>query len=256
MNPSPQWRGRLAAGPWWLLYSGPLAPHDAHRHHAIQVIVHGGVPCVTVGDEVQAGPIIVVPSQEPHAIQDHRDHGIVLFVSPEAHVGPRLRQGNATPTGRTERHHPVAQILGSLRTANWSQADEAVRRILDRLDVPEERGTVRWWRHPALDDALLRLPDHVDLHSVDFAQLAEQAGLSVERLAVAFEPEIGQPIGSYVRWLRLVRATELFLSGNGLDEAARLARFERRAAFTDGCTSMFGLTPRQLSRLGTWTGGE
>lgn len=209
---------------------------------------------MTVGDEVQAGPIIVVPSQEPHAIQDHRDHGIVLFVAPEAHVGPRLRQGNATPTGRTERHHPVAQILGSLRTANWSQADEAVRRILDRLDAPGECGTVTWWRQPALDDALLSLPDQVDLHSVDLAQLAEQAGLPVERLANAFDRQIGQPIGSYVRWLRLVRATGLLLTGYGLDEAARMARFDGRTAFTDACTSMFGLTPRQLSRLGTWTG--
>lgn len=255
MNPPSQWRGRLAAGPWWLLYSGPLEPHNAHQHRAIQVIVHGGVPCVTVGDDVQAGPIIVVPSREPHAIQDHRDHGIVLFISPEAHVSPRLRQGNATPTGRTERHHPVAQILGSLRTANWSQADEAVRRILDRLDAPGECGTVTWWwRQPALDDALLSLADQLDLHSVDFAQLAEQAGLPVERLANAFDREIGQPIGSYVRWLRLIRATELFLTGNDLDEAAKMARFDGRTAFTDACTSMFGLTPRQLSRLGTWTG--
>ena len=255
MNPPSQWWGRLAAGPWWLLYSGPLEPHDAHRHHAIQVVVHGGVPCVTAGDAVRAGPIVVVPARETHTIQGHRDHAIVLFISPEAHVGPRLRQRDPTPTGGIERRHPVAQILGSLRTANWSQADEAVRRILDRLDVPGECGTVRWWRQPGLDDALLRLPDDVDLHGVDLTQLAEQAGLPVDRLATALEQEIGQPIGSYVRWLRLIRATELFLTGNDLDDAANVACFDGRTAFTDACTSMFGLTPRQLSRLGTWTSG-
>ena len=255
VNPPPQWRGRLAAGPWWLLSSGPLDPHDAHRHDAIEVVVHGGVPCVKVGDESQPGPIVVVRSREPHGIQDRRDHGLVVFISPDADVGPRLRQSDATPTGRTGRHHPVAQILGSLRSANWSQADEAVRRILDRLDAPSESGTVTWWRQPALDEALLRLPDGVDLHSVDLAQLAEQAGLPVERLTVAIEREIGQPIGSYVRWLRLVRAIELFMTGADLDEAARSARFTRRSEFTDGCTAMFGLNPRQLFRLGTWTGG-
>jgi hypothetical protein len=143
---------RLAAGPWWLLFSGPIGPCVPHWFHAARIVVHGGAPCATVDSGRRRGPIVVVPPDASHAVLDRRDHALVLLVSPESVVG-RQRAGGGVGNGHSlDGAHPVAQLLGALRMSNWSQADEAVRRTLERLDVVDIQYEPPWWHHRSLED--------------------------------------------------------------------------------------------------------
>lgn len=187
------WSGRLAFGPWWFLYSGPVGPTDAHAHHAYQIVVHGGSPVVADGaGHLLAGPVVVLDPDATHAFRDHRNHVVIVYVDPESVAGNRLRRDRVERPFAAEAH-PVSALVTSLRPDNWSRAEDAVQRILDHLCGSVERSMMSWWRHPAIDAALARLPDLVDEGTVDVKQLADEMGLSVSRLTHVFSEEIGTP---------------------------------------------------------------
>jgi AraC-like DNA-binding protein len=246
------WNGRLAFGPWWLLHSGPIVPTERHAHHAFQIIVHGGTPCVVdAADEPMPGPLVVVEPDQPHAVRDRRDYALVVFVEPESRVGISLRQPE---TSRPDfgRSHPVAELIGDLRPDNWSRADETVRRVLAAVGVTEPSVPLRWWRHPAVDEALLRMRESVDDGSADIGELASTVGVSTTRLAHVFSAEIGMPLRSYAHWLRLVRAAEHLAEGSTITEAAHAARFANAAQLSTVFKEMFGLTPSDVMAAGSW----
>lgn len=243
---------RLAAGPWWLLYSGPIGPTEGHSHRAAQLVVHGGAPCVTADRGVRDGPIVVVPADASHAILDHRDRALVLLVSPDSVVGRQLAVGGVGNGCSLDGTQPVAHLLGALRMSNWSQADEAVRRILEHLDVANAEQRLPWWRHRSLDEALLRLHDGVAVDDVDVTRLADDVGLPAARIKETFTRDLGIPLGGYVRWLRVVTAIESLTGGADLQSAATAAQFPGADDFSRACTATFGIDPAALAQLGKW----
>ena len=93
MTPSGSgWSGQLAFGPWWFLYSGPIGPTDMHAHHAFQIVVHAGGPCVADNHHALAGPAVVIRPDEAHAFTDWSEHALVAFIDPEsrADADPQL----------------------------------------------------------------------------------------------------------------------------------------------------------------------
>lgn len=248
----PAWSGRLAFGPWWLLYSGPVGPTNPHAHHAYQLLVHGGAPFV-VDEHRQPlpGPVVVIEPGQTHALVDRRQHVIIAYIDPESSVGRRLQQPR-TPAESTSNAHPVSAVLGALRPDNWSRAEEAVQRIVGLLCGTWEATPMTWWRHPAIDAALRRLPALADEGAVDVGVLAEEVGLSVSRLTHVFSEEVGMPIRSYVRWMRLVNAMEHLSVGGTITAAAHTAGFADGAHFSRTFKEMFGLSPSEAVGLGKW----
>jgi AraC-like DNA-binding protein len=245
------WTGRLAFGPWWLLYCGPIGPTALHAHHAFQIVVHGGTPCMrdAAGDPI-FGPVAVVDPDRPHAVHSHRDHALVVFIEPESRAGLALRHRSvSTQLGSS---HPVAVVIGELLPDNWSRAEEAVRRTLSLVGLSEGETPMRWWRHPAVDEALLRLPDLVDEGTVDVDELADAVGMSTSRLTHVFSAEVGIPLRSYAKWLRLVRATEHLSDGASITEAAHAAGFADAAHLSRSFKTMFGLAPSDVMHGSTW----
>ena len=252
MTPSGSgWSGQLAFGPWWFLYSGPIGPTDMHAHHAFQIVVHAGGPCVADNHNTLAGPVVVIEPDEAHAFTDWRDHALVAFIDPESRTGADLAAhlvASPTTLGSDE---PVSSIVGALHPENWSQAEEAMRRILVAVcDAPIERPSS--WRHAAVDAALLRLPDLIEAGTVNVALLAEEVGLSVGRLTHVFSEEIGVPVSAYARWLRLTHAVEHLANGRTLTEAAHQAGFADGAHFSRTFRAMFGLSPSEAVGAGSW----
>jgi AraC-like DNA-binding protein len=245
------WSGTLAFGPWWLLYCGPIGPTARHAHHAFQIVVHGGTPCIVdASGESIHGPVAVIDPDRAHAVHARRDHALVVFVEPESDVGAMLRARRATaPLGVG---HPVSEVIGALAPDNWSRADEAVRRVLGAAGVVEQPRPVRWWRHPAVDEALMRIPEALDEGPLDVTELADTIGISVSRLTHVFSEEIGIPLRSYARWLRLVQATERLADGDSITAAAHAAGFADGAHFTRAFKTMFGLAPSEVMSTGTW----
>ena len=245
------WNGTLAFGPWWLLYCGPIGPTELHAHHAFQIVVHGGTPCMAdAGGEAIRGPIAIVEPNQAHAIHSRRDHAIVVFVEPESRAGMALRIRR--PVAELGPAHPVAEVTGALSPDNWSRAEEAVRRTLALAGMTEPPVPLRWWRHPAVDEALLRLPDLVDEGRVDVSDLAATIGVSTSRLTHVFTTEVGIPLRSYARWLRLVRATERLADGASITDASHAAGFADAAHFSRTFKAMFGLAPSEVMLAGTW----
>ncbi len=251
MSDSPVVGHRLAAGPWWLLVSGPIGPSELHSHCAAQIVVHGGAPCVAVGHDVRRGPIVVVPPDVPHAVVDPHDQALVVYVSPESSVGKQLTATEIRDVSSLDAVDPVRHVLGALRMTNWSHADEAVRRTLEHLGIADADHR-QPWRHRALNAALLGMPDGIDLHEIDLARLADDTGLSVARMTETMTGGLGVPLGGYVRWLRIVTAIESLVDGADLESAAAVARFPGVDDLSHACTSIFGFDPAALAQPGTW----
>ena len=244
------WSGTLAFGPWWLVYCGPIGQTELHDHYAFQIVVHGGTPCIIdAAGEAIHGPIAIIEPDQPHAIQSRRDHALVVFVEPESRAGLALR--DRRPVEELGPSHPVAEVIGGLAPDNWSRVDEVVRRTLALAGVSEPPAAPRWWRHPAVDEAFLRLPDLANA-DVDVSDLAAMVGVSTSRLTQVFSSEVGIPLRSYARWLRLVRATELLADGATFAEAAHAAGFAKAAHFTRSFEAMFGLAPSEVMLAGSW----
>ncbi len=245
------WSGTLAFGPWWLLYCGPIGPTERHAHHAFQIVVHGGTPCIVDGTgESIHGPVAVIDPDRVHAVHARRDHALLVFIEPESTVGAALRErGPVSPLGGG---HPVSEVIGTLDPDNWSRADEAVRRVLGAAGVIEQPKPVPWWRHPAVDEALVRIPGELDDGPLDVSKLAATIGLSASRLTHVFSEEIGIPLRSYAKWLRLVHATERLADGDSITAAAHAAGFADGPHFTRSFKEMFGLAPSEVMTTGTW----
>ena len=92
----------------------------------------------------------------------------------------------------------------------------------------------------------------VDEGTVDVAQLADEIGLSVIRLTHVCSEEIGTPMRSYIRWLRLVNAAERLASGASITQAAHDAGFADGPHFSRTFRAMFGLAPTEAVSLGHW----
>ncbi len=243
---------RLAAGPWWLLYSGPIRPTEPHAHGAAKLVVHSGGHCVAVGGTASPGPIVVIPPDVLHCVTDHRDHVLVVHVSPESYAGGQLAR-DAVDTGDSlDRADPVAHIVGDLRMSNWSQADEVIRRVLEHLDGIDDWHHRPWRRHRAIDEGLLGLPDDIAVDDIDLARLADQIGLPAARISDTLTGDLGGSLSGYVRWLRLITAIESLAHGTDLRSAAEAAHYPTADALTRAATTMFGLEPTRLVQLGTW----
>lgn len=243
--------GQVAFGPWWLLYSGPIDATEIHVHRAFQIVVHAGGPCVVdAAHHPLKGPVVVIEPDQPHALVDHRDHALVVYLDPDSAAGRGLGSRRSEHPVSDDLH-PVASIVGALRPENWSRAEETVRRVLEAVCDQPMPGRPTWWRHPAVDAAIVRSSADVEVQ-LDVTELASQAGLSGERLATVFADELGVRLPSYARWMRLVQATEFLVSGASLDSAASSAGYNSRTTLVEQFQRMFGLTPIEAVGLGRW----
>lgn len=248
-SPVPAAVGRLAFGPWWLLYSGPIEATESHSHSTFQIVVHAGGPCVV--DEAHhplTGPIVVIEPHQPHAFADHRDHALVVYVDADSSAAAGLDDRRSIrPSGSGL--HPVAGMVGALRPENWSRAEETVRRVLEAVCERPAPERPMWWRHPAIDGAILRLPTDPE-EPLSLAELATDAGFTADRLETLLRDELGVRLPSYTRWMRLVQATENLASGLSLEGAASSAGYGSVWELVEQFQRMFGLTPTGMVALG------
>jgi AraC family transcriptional regulator len=145
----------------------------------------------------------------------------------------------------------VDQLLEEIQSPAMLQADAAdslARLLLVRVArylrrAPAASKTL----HPAL---LARLRDYVMEHlgeRILVADLARQAGLSVDRFAVAFKEETGRAPHQFVLAMRLERATDfLRRSSPSVAEVAHTCGFASQQHLTNVMSSRLGVTPRRF----------
>ncbi|MBU8813699.1 AraC family transcriptional regulator [Mycolicibacterium goodii] len=240
---APRWGGAALLRPGVLAFTGSIGTTDVHAHHAVQIMT--ATTPFTLRDEHgtrHRGTKVIVPADAPHRIEIGAQDGTVVFLEPESVPGrsAHLRAARCSWT--------VAPALTpTRRRALAAVVDDLVEHL-----APVPTGDEASPRHPAVDDALRRLPNLVAAGPLSGTELAAQVGLSVSRLTHLFTDQVGIPLRRYVLWSRLRLAVMRVQAGDDLTSAAHGAGFADSAHLTRTTRDMFGLPPSLLSRHVSW----
>lgn len=228
---------------------GPYPKTKLHAHHAVQVTVRlrGAFTLESPGREVGGDAAAVAPDTQ-HALAAE---GLVahLFVDPEGQPGRELQR--TLFSGARLVPLPAARLGGipaQLRTT-FEASPRNDRALMDRGRAllaqlapgseRDERPEVRVRRMSAW--AAARLDTAVSLGDV-----AAHVGLSTGRARHLFVQQTGLPFRTYLLWLRLTRAVELFSKGSSLTDAAHGAGFSDSSHLSRTFRRMFGIAADSL----------
>lgn len=226
--------GALFVWPGQALFVGLGSDSHSHRHHAQQIVV-ALEPGLWVGqDELNPCWGFVADPNISHQV----DAEGILLLSVWSE-----RDGLAEDSG--------LRVLGEAGVR--SLQSKLVDLNPHELDCGRARGLLEETLHlagtpvlPQLDPrvaAILRLARSVILEPRPLARLAQQSGLSPDRLRHLFREQMGLSMQRYVVWQRLFHALEMASSGLSLTEAAHAAAFADSSHLTRVFRETFGLKP-------------
>lgn len=240
----------------WVLGTRPgegRYPKSAlHSHHAIQVTLRlrGGFTLETRSRRIGGDAAAVAPDTA-HAFEAE---GAVahLYVDPEGRPGRALQR--ALFAGASLVPIPAAQLAGLPARLRASFDDprrtdaaliELGRALLAQLapdSERDERPEARVRRMSAWAAARLETP-------VSLGDAAAHVGLSSGRARHLFVQGTGLPFRTYLLWLRLTKAIELFSAGESLTDAAHDAGFSDSSHLSRTFRRMFGIPADSLRLL-------
>ena len=222
---------------------------DLHSHHAVQVTLalRGRFTLAGRDAQVDGGAAAVAPDTE-HAFEAE---GVVahLFIDPDGRRGRELQGSLLSGAPLVAIAAPrlgglPARLLAAFEDPDRSDQSlhDLGRGLLAQL-APEserdERPEARVRRMSAWAAARLDTP-------VSLADAAAHVGLSSGRARHLFVEETGLPFRTYLLWLRLMRAVELFSAGASLTDAAHGAGFSDSSHLSRTFRRMFGIAADSL----------
>jgi AraC family transcriptional regulator len=239
----------------WVLGKRPEdAPYpktSLHSHHAVQVtLALDGTFTLEGRDNRAAGAVAaaVAPDVE-HAFEAHGNAVAHLFVDPDGHAGRELRRtlfatSDVVPIASPDLGELREQLHAALQARRRTHAPfiELGRRLLAQLapgSERDERPEVRVRKMSAWAAARLETP-------VSLEDVAAHVGLSPGRARHLFVDQTGLPFRTYLLWLRLMRAVELFSAGSSLTSAAHGAGFSDSSHLSRTFRRMFGIAADSL----------
>jgi AraC family transcriptional regulator len=247
-------RAKLAIGQglsvWVLEAPGGFGDAQSHRHHAIQITLSlAGSLMLATEDATLFGPAIAVAADARHRFE--ADGLIVfVFVEPESRAGRMLGKslfGQAPlaqldPSAVTTAVEPLhATFDAGLGVSDLLRAGEAALAGL----VPGEAAALP-------DPRVRKIIDHATANldqPLDLAAAAAGVYLSASRLRHLFVEHTGLAFKTYLLWLRLMRALQVYAEGRNLTEAAHAAGFADSAHFSRIFKRTFGLPATTLTRI-------
>lgn len=228
------------------LFVGPLAAPSVHSHHALQgcVALDGWLGVGIGNQEPVPVPGALIAPDAPDAVSAS---GPVahFYVLPESPAGARLVEALAGRRVKTLEEGSLGDVRGLLQA---SLADEglfpdclmAMLELMLQGAPPESR------RDPRVAAVLESLRHR----SVDtpLAVLAEEAGLSPDRLRHLIRQVLGIPLRRYRRWARLLVAIDALRAARSVSVVAHTAGFADSAhlcrVFRDAFTVPPSVFPR------------
>lgn len=221
-----------------------------HAHHAIQITVSlSGALELISGDMAIKADAVAVAADARHRFVAH---GIIafIFVEPESRAGRALSEVlfRSGPLAQidTARIMPALDVLRRTFDPGLNQA-ELLRAGEQALEALVPAGPA-----PPADARVQKIIDHASTHpddSLDESAAAAGVFLSPSRLRHLFVEQTGLAFKTYMLWLRLVRALEVYSTGQSLTEAAHEAGFSDSAHFSRIFKRTFGLPATTLTRL-------
>lgn len=222
---------------------------DCHSHHVVQVTLAltGRVEFDGDTERFSGGAVAIAPDS-PHAFAGT---GLVahLFVAPESQAGRALVRGLLAD-------RPMAPIperqLGDL-PARLRATFEDPRHTDDDLRALGRDLTARLAGECASTEApdpriaklITWVTERLD-RPVGLRDASRVIHLSPGRTRHLFVQQTGLPFRTYLLWLRLVRAVEIFAGGASLTEAAHGAGFADSAHLSRTFRRMFGIAAASL----------
>jgi AraC family transcriptional regulator len=236
----------------WILKAPPGQKYpktDPHCHHVVQVTLAltGRIDFDTEAGRVSGEAIAIAPDSL-HAFEGT---GLVahLFVAPDGKAGRQIARGLFS-------NGPIASIpsrlLGDVRARleatfeDPRHTDDDLRALgrslIARLAgegvhaaAPDPRIVkLIAWVAPRLDAA------------ISLSDAAKFVGLSPGRARHLFVQQTGLPFRTYLLWLRLMRAVEIYVGRASLTEAAHQAGFADSAHLSRTFRRMFGIAAASL----------
>ncbi|MBM3546143.1 MAG: helix-turn-helix transcriptional regulator [Alphaproteobacteria bacterium] len=249
-------QGRIVAwegGSLWIFrtssFAGPgMHATDFHSHHAIQAtLALDGRFELRTPDSRMRGDAVAVAADARHLFEAEGLVAIV-FVEPESRSGRAMSRAlfAGSPLASIPRDR-LGDLIDRLRAAFGDPAaDDAAVAEIGRSVVARLAGNL------AADT-----PDHRVRKMIAFAagaidrplslaDVATVAGLSSGRARHLFVEQTGLPFRTYLLWLRVTKAVEVFAAGRSLTEAAHEAGFADSAHLSRTFRRMFGLTAASL----------
>jgi AraC-like DNA-binding protein len=236
----------------WILSAPPGQKYpktDPHCHHVVQLTLALTGRIAFDGESEQvAGDAIAIA---PNALHAFEGTGLVahLFVASDGKAGRQIARGLFSK-------RPIALIparmLGDLPRRlkatfqDPRHTDDDLRALGQRLiarlagegvhaDAPDPRiMKLIAWVAPRLEEA------------VSLGDAAAFIGLSPGRARHLFVQQTGLPFRTYLLWLRLMRAVEIYARRASLTEAAHTAGFADSAHFSRTFRRMFGIAADSL----------
>lgn len=248
-------RARLAFGQglslWVLEAPGGFGDARFHSHHAIQITISlRGTLALSTEEPALAGQVLGVAPDVPHKLSAD---GLLclIFVEPESLTGRALsarlfERATLVEVEETELLYRISPLRNALDPPldqdkmvdiGWAAVELLARRK----------------RHAELPDP--RIKQIIDYAAAHFdeplvhAAASTKVHLSESRLRHLFVEQTGLAFKTYLIWLRLNRAVQLYSQGASLTEAAHSAGFADSAHFSRLFKRNFGLPATTLTRL-------
>lgn len=226
------WVGTITVGPWWLLYRGAYTATGKHAHHATQIAIATDGRDIQIDDpDTRIGSAFIIPSDIPHTISS-TGQASMLFIDADT---PTSRQLCARAGGIPLAIAPPPSSVHDL---------DAGRAVVEILDSLHPNGVAPPPASPGIAAVLARLADDPTAGSLD--AFAAAAGQSTGRFSRRFTDEVGIPLRSYRRWVRVLHAVEALADGSTLTDAAHRAGFADSAHLSLTFRDQFGLAPSDL----------
>jgi AraC family transcriptional regulator len=238
----------------WILRTAPGEAYpktDLHAHHAVQLsfALAGRAELEDREGRVGAEAIAVAPDA-PHAFEGS---GMVahLFVAPDGEAGRTIRRVLFPPRSAPIVEVPTALVgdfSARLRAAfeDPRHSDDDLRALgkglVARLAGMEARRAVF---DPRIDRLVRWLAARLD-GPLSLEDVAAFIQLSPGRTRHLLVEQTGLTFRTYLLWLRLMRAVEIFAGGDSLTKAAHGAGFADSAHLSRTFRRMFGIAAATL----------
>ena len=236
----------------WILSAPPGERYpntDLHSHHVIQLTLALTGHIEFDGDAGRVtGDAIVVAPDAPHSFGGT---GLVahVFIASESQAGREMVRGLLS-------NGPIARVPGDLlgdlparlrATFEDARHTEDGLRALGRDLVARLAGArVRTERvDPRIARLIVWVATRLD-QAVGLDAAASVVGLSKARTRHLFVEQTGLSFRTYLLWLRLMRAVEMFAAGASLTEAGHAAGFSDSAHLSRTFRRMFGIAAASL----------
>jgi AraC-like DNA-binding protein len=231
------------------------APHGFgeaafHAHHAIQITASlAGDLVLSSEQETLNAPIIAVSADNRHRFDAH---GLLafIFVEPESRLGRSLTANLFAQRSMVAvEDAAIGELLRPLSATFQDDLDDgALLRIasaaVEHL-VPQMQAKLPDPRvQKIIDYAIAHIEEPVTLECA-----SEGIYLSPSRLRHLFVEQTGLAFRTYLVWLRIVKAVQVYSEGCSLTEAAHAAGFSDSAHFSRIFRRTFGLPATSVTRV-------